>query len=241
MKITILLRYPRLESSAWKIELINKLIEKKFEISIVYGDKSLFRQARAVFKEFGFEIIRKKKAVEKSGGRNVYKYFSKKLPVFKVGDLNSSECEKVIRSINPDYILLLGTGIMRKNILTIPPLGAVHCHHGYLPDFRGVSTAEWSLFYKNEVYISTHFVDPGIDTGDILLRRKVPLEKTDNIQSLRYKCRIHSIDLIVDTFEKLRNNELQRIKQTKNEGKQFYFMHPFFKGLIEQKFRIAGK
>ncbi len=240
MKITVLLRYPNLESSRWKLDLIEKLMRDGFEINLLFGDKSISRQAKAILKEFGFDIFKKKKSLEKSGGRNLYKYFKGKIPVGKVSDLNSSGSEKITKSFSPDYFLLLGTGIIRSNILSIPSKGAVHCHHGFLPKFRGVNTAEWNLFYEDEIFITTHFVDPGIDTGDILLRKKINLEKSDTIEILRKKCRTESVDLITETFIKLRAGELQRIPQQKFEGKQYYSMHPLFKELVQKKIEYIG-
>lgn len=240
MKITVLLRYPKLESSRWKIELIEKLISDGFEISLLFGDKSVFKQAKAVISEFGFDVFKKKKKLEQSGNKNLYKYFKKRLNIYKVQNLNSTKSENIIKSISPEFLLLLGTEIIRKNILVLPSRGSVHCHHGFLPKYRGVSTAEWNLFYEDDVYITTHFVDPGIDTGDILLRKKIPLEKSDTIQTLRSKCRTVSADLIVETFNKLRNNEIQRTPQSKQDGKQFYSMHPFFKELVERKISYIG-
>ncbi len=240
MKITILLRYPLLESSEWKIELIDKLIKEKYYINLIFGEASILKQTRAVLKEFGIDIFKRERKMAKSIGRNLYSYFNSKIPVSKVSDLNSSLTAKIIRRFNPDFILLLGTGIIRKNILLLPVRGTIHCHHGYLPKYRGVNTAEWNLFHEGEVYINTHFVDNGIDTGDILLRKRISVFKSDTIDSIRLRCRTESVDLILETFKKLETGEIIPIPQKKNEGKQYYTMHPFFKDLLKERIKIRG-
>lgn len=237
MKTTVLLRYPLLEKSDWKIELIEKLISNGFQVNLIFGEKSVIKQLKFLLKEFGFCAFKKKKDLLDSHGKNLFKYFKSKITIDKVNDLNSSATEKIIKLHNPDYILLLGTGIIKSNILKIPTKGIIHCHHGLLPNYRGVNTAEWNLFFENEVYITTHFVNDGIDTGDILLRKKILLTKNDTIETLRRKCRLESVNLIIETFDKLQKNKLTKILQKKNEGMQFYSMHPFFKELVVEKIK----
>ncbi|MEX0966095.1 MAG: formyltransferase family protein [Bacteroidia bacterium] len=236
-KITVLLRYPKVEKNQWKRELIEKLQEEGFEVSIIFGEKSYQRHAFAALKDFGLEIFKKKSSIDQQKSVKLYSYFKDKIHVETVNDLNSSDCEKKIRKINPDYLLLLGSGIIRNNIIVLPKKGAIHCHHGYLPEVRGVSTAEWSMYLGKDVYISTHFVDPGVDTGDILLRKKIPLTPDDTITSVRLNCRLHSVDLIMDTFKLVESGDYEVIKQRPEEGVQYFLMHPFFKDLVNQKLK----
>lgn len=235
MKITILLRYPKVEKNKWKIELIDKLINDNYEVSIIFGESSYWRHLRVALKEYGLEIFKTKKSIDSEKSVKLYNYYKDKLYVAKVNDLNSQKSESVIKKINPDYILLLGSGIIRKNILILPQKCCVHCHHGYLPDIRGVSTAEWSIYLNNKVYITTHIVDPGVDTGDILARREIPLTREDTIVSVRKKCRVYSVDLLYDTFKMLKSGEFKEEKQSKADGKQYFLMHPFFKNLVDEK------
>ncbi len=237
MKITILLRYPKFENSLWKKNLIERMIQQDYQVSLVYGDSSLFKQLKTAIKLFGFHLLKKKREISEEQRINIFKYFQKKIPVYKTGNLNASASEIIIRKLDPDFLLLLGSGIIKKNILKIPLKKTVHCHHGYLPKYRGVSTAEWSLFYENEVYLTTHFVDAGIDTGEIILRRKVRIDTGDSIEIVRKKCREQSVELLLDTFKLLINENIRIEKQIPSDGKQFYEMHPFFKQIVELKLK----
>jgi len=203
MKITILLRYPKAEKNRWKKELIQQLIASGHEVSLLFGETSYWRHAKAALKEYGTGIRSRKKSLDTTPSVKLYPYFKSKIAVCKVNDLNGQSAENLLRKIQPDYLLLLGTGMIRENILSIPNKGTIHCHHGDLPDVRGMSTAEWSILLHNEVWITTHIVDPGVDTGDILLKKQIPLTNEDTIESVRLNCREHSIQLIVDTFAQL--------------------------------------
>jgi methionyl-tRNA formyltransferase len=237
LKITILLRYPKFENSFWKKELIENLIADEKEISLVFGESSYWRQLKAAFKLFGFNLLKKKKDIAAEKKINLYNYFQTKIKVIKINDLNSLKAEELIKKLEPDYILLLGTGIIRKNILTLPKYKTVHCHHGWLPKYRGVNTAEWSVYYGDDIYITTHFVDPKIDTGEILLRKRIEIDKTDSIESVRKKCRVESVDLILKTFELLVKGGYKVEIQNQEEGKQFFDMHPIFKEIVNKKLK----
>ena len=60
----------------------------------------------------------------------------------------------MITSLRPDYILLLGSGIVRTNILEIPSLGTLHCHIGKLPEMRGTNTVHWSVLLKKSLPVN---------------------------------------------------------------------------------------
>ena len=235
MKIVILLRYPKLQRAEWKKRLIDGLINEGYEIAVVFGESSYWRHLKAGLKEFGLDIFKKRKTAGTQKGTKLYPYFNKKIDTFMVNDFNNSKTEKLLSWLKPDVLILLGTGIIRKNILAIPNIGAVHCHEGYLPKFRGVNTIEWSIFLGQDVYISTHFVNPGIDTGDILLRKKIDLEGLHTIADVRERCKEEAADLLLRTVSGIRDNQIKRITQGKKEGKQYFAMHPLFLDIVERK------
>lgn len=61
-----------------------------------------------------------------------------------------------------------GTGIINKYILNEFKLGILNFHPGLLPKYRGCSAPEWQLLEGNKIYSTCHFIDDGIDTGDII-------------------------------------------------------------------------
>ena len=238
MKILILLRYPKVEKSLWKKAIVDKLLAEGYEVSLLFGECSYWRHFRAALKEYGFGLFAKAKSEPpelQTSGVKLYGHFKNKLIIRKVDDLNSKHSEKIIRALNPDYLLLLGTGIIRKNILSIKESRVVHCHHGYLPDFRGVHMPEWALFHGKDVYITTHFINPGIDTGDIIRRKKIRVTRHDTLASVRQRGKEESVDLIVQTLNDLREGRIIAEKQSATEGRQYYRMHAFLKEMTNQK------
>lgn len=235
MKVVALLRYPRAEQAVWKRELIEGLIERGCEVVLVFGEATYLRHARAAFKEYGLEALQKRKEVTAAPQPKLFSHFQEKgVPVEQVGDLNGAACERALRVLAPDLLLLLGTGIIRKNILEVPRVGTVHCHQGYLPDYRGVNTIEWSIYQGDDVYITTHFVDPGIDTGRILHRKQISLYPGDDVARVRERCKHAAVPLLLQTIDEIRDGTIEPIRQGAADGHQYFTMHPFFVDVVNR-------
>ncbi|MBT7462368.1 MAG: methionyl-tRNA formyltransferase [Bacteroidetes bacterium] len=75
--------------------------------------------------------------------------------------------------------------IFRKNFIEYPPLKTINCHAGMLPFYRGRNILNWVLINdESEFGITVHYVDEGIDTGDIILQRKIPISDSDDYSTL---------------------------------------------------------
>jgi methionyl-tRNA formyltransferase len=75
--------------------------------------------------------------------------------------------------------------ILRKNFHSHPPLGTINCHAGRLPFYRGRNILNWALINdENDFGITVHYVDDGVDTGDIILQRLYPICDEDDYASL---------------------------------------------------------
>ena len=66
--------------------------------------------------------------------------------------------------------------IVGKETLNMFPCGIVNFHPGDLPNYRGCSAPEWQIYENNPVICTAHYLDEGIDTGDIIEKRKLVLD-----------------------------------------------------------------
>lgn len=94
---------------------------------------------------------------------------------------------EVLGSIELDIIVLGGTRILRGPLLSHPRHGVINSHPGLLPDCRGSASPAWSVLHDIPIGSTTHFCDEGIDTGDILLRREVPVTRGMNYEDLCFE------------------------------------------------------
>ena len=94
----------------------------------------------------------------------------------KVANHNDDDSQTLLSELSLDIIVLGDTRIMKPNILTIPKIGIVNVHPGYLPDVRGNNPYIWALYHDLPQGCSVHFVDKEIDTGPIILRERIEVE-----------------------------------------------------------------
>jgi methionyl-tRNA formyltransferase len=97
-------------------------------------------------------------------------------------DVNSDMAYQFLQREAPDLIVTFGTGLLRKRTFEIGRLGAINAHTSLLPDYKGSWPEFWQIYDKAyaKTGITIHFIDEGVDTGDIVHRQPVPVsEDTD--------------------------------------------------------------
>ena len=85
-----------------------------------------------------------------------------------------------------DLIVFGGTRIIRGEILDYPRDGVINSHPGLLPECRGSASPAWSVYHNIPIGSSTHFCDNGVDTGELLLRRELPVKRGMTYEDLCY-------------------------------------------------------
>ena len=154
-------------------------------------------------------------------------------PVF-VDGINGPDALRVLRAAAPDVVVYTGGGIVRDELLSIPTVGVLNAHMGLLPGYRGMNALEWSLLYGDPLGITIHFIDSGIDTGEILLRREIQPDPTDTVKSLRAAATRESADALAEAVRRLREGSEERTPQT-GDGKQYFVMHARLKAVAEAR------
>ena len=101
--------------------------------------------------------------------------------------IHNSEQVIHIKELELDLIVFGGTRIIRGEILDFPKDGVINSHPGLLPECRGSASPAWSVYHDIPNGSSTHFCDNGIDTGQLLLRREVPVKRGMKYEDLCYE------------------------------------------------------
>ena len=85
----------------------------------------------------------------------------------------------------------------------------INLHISYLPFNRGAYPNYWSFKENTPKGVSIHFIDTGIDTGPILIQKKIIFGKTETLESSYQKLKIEIENLFYNSFEKMINNEIE--------------------------------
>lgn len=138
--------------------------------------------------------------------------------------INSKEFIEQVKAYNCDlFVSMSFNQIFRKEILSVTPLGTINCHAGKLPFYRGRNILNWALINgESEFGITVHFVDEGIDTGDILLQRTYPITLQDTYKTLLEVAYVECAEILYDSIKLLQSNDYKRIDQTTIHPVGFY-------------------
>lgn len=137
------------------------------------------------------------------------------ITVFQPVKVRDSEFIKILEDIAPDVIVVVAFGqILPKVLLDIPKYGCINIHGSLLPKYRGAAPIQWSIIDGEEVTgVTTMYMDAGIDTGDMILKEIIPIEKDETGGSLHDKLSIIGADLLIKTLIQLENGTVIREKQ----------------------------
>ena len=118
--------------------------------------------------------------------------------------INSTEFIKEIKKYDCDlFVSLSFNQIFKSEIISIPEIGIINCHAGKLPFYRGRNILNWVLINdESEFGITVHFVDEGIDTGDIISQKVYPIDDNDTYGTLLNRAFEECANLLFDTLEK---------------------------------------
>ncbi|NQY68446.1 MAG: hypothetical protein HRT72_12105 [Flavobacteriales bacterium] len=152
-------------------------------------------------------------------------YYAFSDDVHIVENFNSSKSEEVLKTLNPDLIILAGSRIISSNIIDIPTIGILNAHPGILPKYRGVNVMLWSIYNNDPIGVTIHFIDKGIDTGPICKQKEIPISKGDTISILRDKGNYVSGQLMAEVVKSyIEKRETTLIENKEEAGKQLYKM-----------------
>lgn len=142
----------------------------------------------------------------------------RKIPVYCVSNHNDPVCLDLLEDFKPDLLVLGGTRIIKAPILRVPSQGTVNSHPGLLPRLRGSASVGWALYKDLPQGATTHFVDPEIDTGDIIVSRQLPVYRDDSYESLNYRIGILAGELMAESLKAIAEGEVPRTPQDPDAG-----------------------
>ncbi|WP_036610543.1 methionyl-tRNA formyltransferase [Oribacterium sp. P6A1] len=128
---------------------------------------------------------------------------------------SDEEAKQLLREQAPDVIVVTAFGqILPQDILDIPKYGCINVHASLLPKYRGAAPIQWAVLNGDEESgVTTMMMDAGLDTGDILMTKKLRLDKKETGGSLFDKLAALGGELIVETLEALEKGTLTRTPQ----------------------------
>lgn len=137
------------------------------------------------------------------------------LDVYQPQRVKETEFIEKLKEMNPDAIVVIAFGqILPKAILDMPKYGCINVHASLLPKYRGAAPIQWSVIDgEKETGVTTMYLNEGLDTGDIIDKVVVPIDKKETGGSLFDKLAIEGGKLILKTLIELENGTAVRTPQ----------------------------
>ena len=142
------------------------------------------------------------------------------LPVFQPVRLKRPEAIEQLKKYEADIFVVAAFGqILSQEILDMPKYGSVNIHASLLPKYRGASPIQSVIIDGEEkTGVTIMQMDAGIDTGDMLYKKEVVIEDTDNFETLHDKLAAVGAEAIVEALPLLEAGKLVGEKQNDAES-----------------------
>ncbi len=137
------------------------------------------------------------------------------IPVIKPEKINGAEIVRKLKELGPDFIFSFQYDyILKEPLLQIPRKASINLHFGPLPRYRGVSTIAWQIMNgEPEAGVTLHYIDPGIDSGDIIAANRFKIDPQDTAKTLYEKYTDHAIQLFKENLNAVLSGTNPRIPQ----------------------------
>ena len=133
------------------------------------------------------------------------------LQVFQPAKLKDPATREFLSTFHPDAVVVVAYGrIIPPWMIDLPQLGCINLHASLLPKYRGAAPIPWALIRgERTTGVTTMKIDPGLDTGDILLQREVEIRDDDTTETLSERLSALGAELMVETLRGLERSAIQ--------------------------------
>ncbi|MCK2047154.1 MULTISPECIES: formyl transferase [Chromohalobacter] len=127
-----------------------------------------------------------------------------------VESINSEDVIELLNDLKPDVVVVNGTRIISKAVLSSTPVHFINTHMGITPRYRGVHGGYWALAKQDHdnCGVTVHLVDQGIDTGGVLYQDIIQTGRHDNLNTYSIHQIAKAIPLMKAALNDVRENQV---------------------------------
>ncbi len=138
-----------------------------------------------------------------------------KIPFIVHKNVNSDDFHSKLKGFDFDiFVSMSFNQIFREKTFSLPKFTTINCHAGLLPFYRGRNVLNWVLINDEQHFgITVHYIDHGIDTGDIILQQTFEISDEDDYSTLLNRSHHSCSELLVQAIKLIQSGKATRIKQ----------------------------
>jgi methionyl-tRNA formyltransferase len=131
--------------------------------------------------------------------------------IHRVDNFNSAECQSLIRESRLDLLILSTDTMIRRGTFSLPRLGTLNAHPGWVPEYRGLGSLLRMLEDGMQPAISVHLIDEGVDTGPLLLRRSIEISGVPGSEAANADLHVKQAGMFAEVISMLERGEAKPI------------------------------
>jgi methionyl-tRNA formyltransferase len=141
----------------------------------------------------------------------------------RINNINSKPIQDEIFALSPEIIIVTHfEKVLKSQIISIPKFGCINLHPSLLPNYRGLAPQHWPIIKgENFTGITVHYINEGIDTGDIIIQKKIQIQTNDCVYDLQLKMKDIYGQIILEALNIIENNIVVPIVQTNLVGSYY--------------------
>lgn len=157
---------------------------------------------------------------------NEKKVSDSEIPSSKIKKVENVHDLHSLHQIQADFIVINGTRILKKDLIQSAPCPIVNIHVGITPKYRGVHGGYWALRNQEpELFgVTLHFVDAGIDTGNVIAQKVCQPTAQDNFKTYPILQYASGVQLLLKHGHSIVSGTVESKAPMSNESQLWY--HP---------------
>jgi len=186
----------------------------------LWGQRSLSLIAQEKSLEIAFVVLRQQQPDNELAAMAA----RLNIEVLSAPDVNSTSFMTQLVTFDCDVLISMSFDqIFRAPLIASSPRGVLNCHAGQLPWYRGRNVLNWVLINDEPSFgVTVHYVDEGIDTGDIILQRTYPISDDDNYGTLLERAGTYCAQTLLEAILQVSSGKDQRVPQANIDSMGFY-------------------
>jgi len=140
------------------------------------------------------------------------------LTILQPTNLKNESFLEELKSLQANLQVVVAFRMLPKVVWQMPDYGTFNLHASLLPQYRGAAPINWAIINgETETGASTFFIDEKIDTGEIILQKKIAVSPEDSAGSLHDKLMLLGADLILETVQQIESDTITTTKQSNSK------------------------
>ncbi|HJJ48294.1 MAG TPA: methionyl-tRNA formyltransferase [Methanocorpusculum sp.] len=137
------------------------------------------------------------------------------IPVFQPEDMKDPALYEVLAALKPDISVVVAYGkFIPDSIIAIPRLNTINIHGSLLPKYRGAAPMQYSVLNGDaEAGVSIMYVTSGLDCGDVILQKAIPIGENETFGELHDRLAVLGRDTLSEALDLLESGAAKPFKQ----------------------------